>query len=82
MNTFIIGFLKTKGSFYVEQNGSTFLEISKKEIKKIPFTTPSIEEQQKIADFLSAIDRKIELVAGQLEYARAFKKGLLQQMFI
>ena len=46
---------------------------------KIPI---DYKEQQKIADFLFAIDRKIELVAGQIEQARSFKRGLLQQMFI
>ena len=50
--------------------------------KKTKVRIPTIEEQQKIADFLSAIDRKIELVAAQLEQARAFKKGLMQQMFV
>lgn len=39
--------------------GSTFLELSKKELKKINIIIPIIEEQEKIANFLSAIDKKI-----------------------
>ena len=65
-----------------KSSGSTFLEISKKEIQKITIKLPIINEQNKIASFLSSIDKKIELVDFQLERNKEFKKGLLQQMFV
>ena len=43
---------------------------------------PCYEEQQKIADFLSSIDNKIESIEKELEGLKEFKKGLLQQMFV
>lgn len=50
--------------------------------KKLKIKYPHPDEQRKIADFLSAIDRKIELVGHELSHARTFKQGLLQQMFV
>lgn len=46
------------------------------------FSLPCLEEQTKIANFLSAIDQKIEGVAQKIEQAKTWKKGLLQQMFV
>ncbi|WOK09359.1 restriction endonuclease subunit S [Imperialibacter roseus] len=43
---------------------------------------PSKNEQTKIANFLSAIDEKIEKVTAQIEKTEQWKKGLLQQMFV
>lgn len=42
----------------------------------------SVEEQTQIANFLSAIDIKIEKLSEQIEATENYKKGLLQQMFV
>lgn len=46
------------------------------------FPFPCLEEQTKIANFLSSIDQKIDVASEQLEQAKLWKKGLLQQMFV
>jgi type I restriction enzyme, S subunit len=62
--------------------GSTIPHIYFKDYSKEKINIPSIKEQLKIANILSAIDTKIEQVNTQLEKTKAFKKGLLQQMFV
>ncbi|MDC5100627.1 restriction endonuclease subunit S [Acinetobacter baumannii] len=63
-------------------SGSAQPQIVGNAIRKVTFQIPCLEEQTKIANFLSAIDRKIEVVAQQIEQAKTWKKGLLQQMFV
>ena len=57
-------------------------EFSEKELLKLKIDLPSLEEQNKIVDFLLNIDHKIELSENQLNKTQEFKKGLLQQMFV
>ena len=56
--------------------------LSKSTIEKLKFDFPCIEEQQKIANFLSSIDAKIENTKDELCKIQLFKKGLLQQLFV
>jgi type I restriction enzyme, S subunit len=66
---------------------STYLQggqgnLSAEIIKDLKITLPKIQEQQKIATFLSALDKQIEAVGKQAEAMKEWKKGLLQKMFV
>lgn len=56
--------------------------ISYKYFSEIEINVPSLPEQTKISNFLSAIDDKISHTQNQIEKAEVWKKGLMQQMFV
>ena len=58
------------------------MNIQVSDFERLPVSFPSLFEQTKIANFLTAIDKKISLVNEQIEKTKAYKKGLLQKMFV
>ena len=58
------------------------MNIKNQDFFGMPILYPCIQEQTKIANFLSAIDQKIDNIAAQIDQAKVWKKGLLQQMFV
>ena len=55
--------------------------MSKKEFVKLKVPLPSVGEQQKIAAFLTAVDKKIEQLSKKQELLGEYKKGLMQKIF-
>lgn len=62
--------------------GISVLGISKGNMEKLRFWLPHPDEQRRIADFLDAIDYKIDAVETQVTQTAYLKKALLQQMFV
>lgn len=57
------------------------LNISKETFFNVEIPTPSLPEQQKIADCLDSADALIAAQGRKVEALRAHKKGLMQQLF-
>ena len=60
--------------------GSTRTKLNRSVLESILIAVPPLPEQQKIAEILSTIDEKIEVIEAQINQTTALKKGLMQQL--
>ena len=78
---FLYYLIQTKKKDLIRKScGSTFLEISANEVRKIQVSVPSDVEQQKIAELLSLIDERIATQNKIIEKLQSLIKGLSQQL--
>ena len=61
-------------------NGSTFLELSKKDFSRLRFLVPSKKEQEHVSRVLNNCDKEIELHHEKLASLQQQKKGLMQRL--
>ena len=71
---------------YMRQVGSTGarhdrMAIANTDFMAMPLPTPSLKEQQKIADCLASLDDLIAAHTDKLDALKTHKKGLMQQLF-
>ena len=73
--------LQTKKNSMLELAiGSTFLEISKTALCKIPLQIPTRNEQNRIAEALSTIDELITILEKQISKKAVTKQGAMQEL--
>lgn len=63
-----------------ESHGSTMLHVTKGGMEKLLIQLPPLPEQQKIAEILSTVDDKIDVIDQQISETQALKKGLMQRL--
>ncbi|MDY6362112.1 MAG: restriction endonuclease subunit S [Lachnospiraceae bacterium] len=84
VSRFLIQFLITdlaKKLYRGNMPGTTIKNLGLTTLRNLWFKKPCPEEQQKIANFFTAIDNQIDIEKQRLTTMETIKKGLLQQMF-
>lgn len=62
-------------------SGSTFVEVSGKQMSEMPLIVPSIFEQKQIGNYFQTIDSLISLNQHKLDKLKNLKKAYLSEMF-
>ncbi|MBZ5201563.1 restriction endonuclease subunit S [Planomicrobium chinense] len=62
--------------------GSTFESVNGDDIKTLTIPAPSIKEQEKIAEYLTKLEKKVEKEKEKLMVLEEQKRGFMQGMFV
>jgi len=84
LKLYLAQFLQTEKCHRIIKNsatGTTVRHSSNKILKSLFIDLPSEKEQQKIADFLSAVDKKISFLKEKYVLLEQYKKGVIQKLF-
>ena len=76
-----ISYVFEKINWQKHNEASGVPSLSKSTIEKIKINLPSISEQEKIADFLTAVDNRISAMQEKVELLKKYKKGVMQKIF-
>lgn len=74
-------FEKTRFQFVVKGKTTTMTTIGQEEVSSVFLSLPQLPEQTKIANFLTAVDEKIQALKEKKRLLEEYKKGLMQQIF-
>ena len=78
-NEFVYYLIQTKRKDLIRKScGSTFLEISANEVRKIVVSIPTIKEQDKIAKLLSLLDERIATQNKIIEDLKKLKAAIIE----
>ena len=80
-NEFVYYLIQTKRKDLIRKScGSTFLEISANEVRKIGVSIPTIKEQDKIANILSLLDERIATQNKIIEDLKKLKSAISKKL--
>ncbi len=76
-------YLSSAKKFEIAQlaQGNSVVHLYSSQLKDLKINKPSIEEQTKIASFLSAVDEKISQLTQKHELLSQYKQGIMQKLF-
>ena len=81
-NEFLFYLIQTKRKELIRKScGSTFLEISANEVRKIKITIPTHKEQGKIANLISLLDERIATQNKVIEDLKKLKSAISKHLF-
>ncbi len=80
-SNYLVQSWKVRKQIMTIAQGTKVLGIATSRLSKIELNLPTLQEQQKIVSFLTAVDNKIQQLTQKKTLLEQYKKGAMQQIF-